>query len=91
MTRRAPRSSIYLDEADIARELGMTSGEWRVTATILEKDGMPRRNPMFSNRRHWPSVQAFLQNWEMAPRRQPQHEAHADDNKGFGAKRRPKS
>jgi len=33
---------------------------WDGVATVLERDGLPKRDPLFGNRRYWPAVEAFL-------------------------------
>lgn len=51
---------IYLSDREIAKRLGMSVIEWTATATVLERSGLPRRSPMFQDRRHWIAVQDFL-------------------------------
>jgi len=59
MSRRAAEP-LYLTEGEIAARLGVSAAEWRAIAEALEKAGLPRRDPVFSGRRYWPSVKAFL-------------------------------
>ena len=51
---------IYLSDREIAKRLGMSVIEWTATAIVLERSGLPRRSPMFQDRRHWIAVQDFL-------------------------------
>lgn len=45
-------------EAEIARRLSQTPVEWAAKATILERDGLPRIDPVMGGR-YWPAVQAY--------------------------------
>lgn len=58
MTRAA--DPLYVTEAEIAKILDMTVDDWRDTAAVLEKRGLPSKNPLFGDRRYWPAVRAFL-------------------------------
>lgn len=61
MTRRdLSVTPIYLKDEEIAARVGMSTGEWGATALVLEKHGLPKRDPLFHNRRCWPAVEAFL-------------------------------
>lgn len=40
---------------------GKMAAAWDGVAAILERDGLPRRDPLFGNRRYWPAVVAYLQ------------------------------
>ena len=51
---------LFLNDAEIAKRLGMTSAEWHPVAQVLERSGLPRKDPLFGGRRCWPSVQSFL-------------------------------
>lgn len=51
---------LYLTEAEIARRLGISEDRWRETRRVLEREGLPSRDPLFSNKRFWPAVQTFL-------------------------------
>ena len=57
MTRPDP---IYLTEGQIAQRVGMTALEWQAVARTLERSGLPLRDPLFGDRRHWPAVRAWL-------------------------------
>lgn len=52
--------SIYLNDNEIAKELGVDSAKWESVAVVLERDGLPRRDPLFDERRCWPAVLEFL-------------------------------
>lgn len=66
----APRKSheplpLYPSEERIAREIfGDVPADviksWRETALILERCGMPKKDPLFGGRRYWPAVEAWL-------------------------------
>lgn len=60
MTRHKIRDGLYLTDAEIARRIGQQPAEWQATAALLEKDGLPRPDPLFGDRRYWPAVVAFL-------------------------------
>lgn len=53
-------SPLFLTEAEIARRTGVSARQWRAAAHVLEKQGLPKRDPLFAKRRHWPAVQDFL-------------------------------
>jgi hypothetical protein len=52
--------SIYLNDKEIAKQLGVDSAKWESIAVVLERDGLPRRDPLFDERRCWPAVLEFL-------------------------------
>lgn len=58
------RPGLYLDDKQIADELGIPVAEWRENAAVLTQDGLPAPNPLFGNRRYWPAVRAFLDRLE---------------------------
>jgi len=33
---------------------------WDSAVAVLEREGLPKRDPLFGNRRYWPAVEAFL-------------------------------
>lgn len=45
-------------EAEIARRLSQDPKGWASKATILEREGLPRIDPIMGGR-YWPAVQAF--------------------------------
>jgi hypothetical protein len=51
---------LYLDDAEIADRIGVGKDKWREIAPVLERAGLPRRDPLFCRRRYWPAVKAFL-------------------------------
>lgn len=59
MTRRAPES-LFLTEGEIAERVGLTCAQWVAAAATLSKSGLPAPDPVFSGRRYWPAVKAFL-------------------------------
>jgi hypothetical protein len=53
-------SSLYPDESEIARYiLGKKAKQWTKIAPILEREGLPRIDPLTGGR-FWPAVRAFL-------------------------------
>ena len=73
---------VYLKDQEIAREIGMPLGEWAVAAAILEKHGLPRRDPPFGDRRHWPAVQEWLH--KRATGANPTVAGQVENYNGFG-------
>ena len=53
-------AALYKSEAEIAKLVGLPVVLWKDTATVLERDGLPQKDPVFDNRRYWPAVQAWL-------------------------------
>ncbi len=51
-------AGLFPCEAEIARRLSQTPSEWAARATILEREGLPRIDPLMGGR-YWPAVQAF--------------------------------
>ena len=57
---------LYPSERRIVTELYGTDAaadmlrDWDGVATVLERDGLPPRDPLFGNRRYWPAVVAWL-------------------------------
>lgn len=45
-------------EAEIARRLSQAPSDWLAKAPILERDGLPRVDPVMGGR-FWPAVKAF--------------------------------
>jgi hypothetical protein len=45
-------------ETEIARRLSQDPVAWRDKATVLERDGLPRINPLMGGR-YWPAVVAY--------------------------------
>lgn len=51
---------LYKTEAEIAGIVGVDIAIWRANAAVLERSGLPLRDPLFARRRYWPAVKAFL-------------------------------
>ncbi len=59
MTARQP-SSLYPDEDELARcVLGKKAKQWSSIAPTLEREGLPRIDPLIGCR-FWPAVRVFL-------------------------------
>jgi hypothetical protein len=59
MTRRSP-DALFLTDGEIAARLGLSAAEWAPIASTLAKSGLPAPDPVFSGRRYWPAVRAYL-------------------------------
>jgi hypothetical protein len=53
------RQGLFPDEPEIARRLSQTAADWRAKASVLERDGLPRVDPLMGGR-YWPAVLAFF-------------------------------
>jgi hypothetical protein len=53
------RQGLFPDELEIARRLSQTAADWRAKASVLERDGLPRVDPLMGGR-YWPAVLAFF-------------------------------
>jgi hypothetical protein len=51
---------LYLNDDEIAARVGVGKDKWRDIAKALEPKGLPPRDPVFCNRRHWQMVKEFL-------------------------------
>lgn len=60
MTDAPAIPSLYKTDREIARLVGVGEKRWRANAVVLERAGLPKRDPLFSDRRYWPAVKAFL-------------------------------
>ena len=60
MARTDAFEPIFLPDAEIAKRVSMSAGEWEAAATVLERAGLPRRDPLFKHQRCWPRVRDFL-------------------------------
>jgi hypothetical protein len=56
-------STLYISESECARRIGIGARKWRDIVPVLEKSGLPRRDPLFCHRRYWPKVRRFLDEW----------------------------
>lgn len=45
-------------EAEVARRLSQDPKEWQAKAIVLERDGLPRIDPIMGGR-YWPAVEAY--------------------------------
>lgn len=52
-------SSLFIGEAEVARRLGKDPAAWSGIALVLEREGLPRVDPLFGGR-FWPAVEAFF-------------------------------
>lgn len=53
-------SHLFMTDAEIAKEIGQKTDEFKATAVMLERKGFPMPDPLFNNRRYWPAVKAFF-------------------------------
>lgn len=61
MTRRSEtfrNEGAFPCEAEIARRLSQDAKSWTAKAHMLEREGLPRVDPIMGGR-YWPAVQAF--------------------------------
>jgi hypothetical protein len=60
MSRAPEPSSLYPDEEELAQcVLGKKARQWSNIAQTLEREGLPRIDPLTGGR-FWPAVRAFL-------------------------------
>jgi len=50
---------LFPSEAEIARRLSQSAADWRARAIVLERDGLPRIDPIMGGR-YWPAVMAYF-------------------------------
>jgi hypothetical protein len=55
------RQGFYPCEAEIARRLSQSEKHWRQIAPRLERQGLPKIDPIMKGR-FWPAVEAFFRN-----------------------------
>ena len=55
------RQGLYPCEAEIARRLSQSEKNWRRIAPQLERQGLPKIDPIMKGR-FWPAVEAFFRN-----------------------------
>ena len=55
------RQGLYPCEAEVARRLSQSDKHWRQIAPQLEREGLPRIDPLMGGR-FWPAVEAFFRN-----------------------------
>jgi hypothetical protein len=49
---------LFPSEAEVARRLSQTPADWQAKAAVLERDGLPRIDPLMGGR-YWPAVFAW--------------------------------
>jgi hypothetical protein len=52
------REGLFPSEAEIARRLSQTLPDWRAKVIILEREGLPRVDPIMGGR-YWPAIRAW--------------------------------
>ena len=53
------RQGLFPCEAEIARRLSQSDRRWRIIARQLEREGLPKIDPIMSGR-FWPAVDSFF-------------------------------
>lgn len=56
---RQLNAGLFPPEAEIARRLSQTPQTWHAKALVLERDGMPKVDPIMGGR-YWPAVEAYF-------------------------------
>jgi hypothetical protein len=59
MPRQKSTSGLFPSEAEIADRLCQTPKTWAGLAVVLEREGLPRIDPLLGAR-YWPAVRAFM-------------------------------
>jgi hypothetical protein len=59
--RSLKRQGLYPCEAEIARRLSQSERHWRRVAPQLERQGLPKIDPIMKGR-FWPAVKAYFRN-----------------------------
>ncbi|MAU94680.1 MAG: winged helix-turn-helix domain-containing protein [Fulvimarina sp.] len=57
MTNEFP---LFVTDAQAAKRIGLPLELYRPAVAALERQGFPRPDPMFHDRRYWPAIRAFL-------------------------------
>lgn len=52
-------AGLFPSESEIARRLSQNPREWAAKAKVLERDGLPRIDPLMGGR-FWPAVRAYF-------------------------------
>jgi hypothetical protein len=60
-TRSLKRQGLYPCEAEIAHRLSQSERHWRLIAPLLERQGLPKIDPVMKGR-FWPAVKGFFRN-----------------------------
>lgn len=55
-----PMDARFMTEAEIAKELGVTTAEFKAALPKLTEEGFPASDIRFFNRRYWPRVKIFM-------------------------------
>lgn len=55
-----PMDARFMTEAEIAKELGITTAEFKAALPKLIEEGFPLPDVRFFNRRYWPRVKLFM-------------------------------
>jgi hypothetical protein len=55
------RQGLFPCEAEVARRLSQSDKRWRTVARQLEREGLPKIDPVMGGR-FWPAVVAFFRN-----------------------------
>lgn len=53
------KPGLYLSDAEIRKELGVSEDRWRRAKHVLEGQGLPKVDPLMGGR-YWPAVRAFF-------------------------------
>lgn len=56
----AKADRLFVTEAECAERIGLSTEEYKRIVDGLERDGFPRKDPVFCDRRYWPAVRSFL-------------------------------
>lgn len=59
MAARKPADGLFPCEEEIARRLSQDPSGWRARAVVLEREGLPRVDPIMGGR-YWPAVLAYF-------------------------------
>lgn len=51
---------LFLTEAECAKRIGIATEEFGRMISGLERQGFPRPDALFADRRYWPAVRAWL-------------------------------
>lgn len=63
MSRTTKRGGLYVTDAELIEKLGVPEKIARAAIAAMDKNprsGFPRKLALFGDRRHWPSVEAYL-------------------------------
>lgn len=59
MAKPARSDALLVDDAEVARRLGLTPAEWDRAARVFAKAGFPVACPV-THRHYWPAIQVWL-------------------------------